>query len=275
MTESEQILLQGWSYFLGTQGAYFNECIVNQIGHSHVPDVINAAFLEVDENFVKPTIEKAVATFVRTGSWPALTHREYLHLIFRVCIAKGGIALILRGPPAEMVDATAAGGTANAVDIIKRSLPDLENRERTLQWLFCDLWNIGGKQFLTRKADDFLNPAPLSTPSGCPEVLIYAPLQRVMAVIISLEVSDGGRLESQSENTLSFSSPSKSLVVDNLYGRATYTLSPEGPGIRVCLASAIITNYGTASESSTPVDGKNLRIDSQNFLMQIKAEAEK
>jgi hypothetical protein len=36
----------------------------------------------------KPVIEKAVAAFIREGSWPALTHREYLHLIVRIRLAR-------------------------------------------------------------------------------------------------------------------------------------------------------------------------------------------
>ena len=33
-------------------------------------------------------------------------------------------------------------------------MPDLQNREHTIQWLLLDLWNLGGKAFLAAMAHD-------------------------------------------------------------------------------------------------------------------------
>jgi hypothetical protein len=84
-----------------------------------------------------------VAAFIREGSWPALTHREYLHLIVRIRLARKVLAAILQATPQGMV--------------IKSQMPDLKNREHTIQWFLVDLWNLGGKAFLAAMADDFLS----------------------------------------------------------------------------------------------------------------------
>lgn len=81
MTEFEQILLlQRWDDFLAAQGVYFDARIVELQERPHVPDEENVAFLQVDERLAKPAIEKAVAAFIRDGSWPTLGYRECLHL---------------------------------------------------------------------------------------------------------------------------------------------------------------------------------------------------
>jgi hypothetical protein len=83
-----------------------------------------------------------VATFIREGSWPVLTRREHLHLIVRIQLARKIVAAIRDGTPQGM--------------IVKSQMPDLGNRERTIQWFLIDLWNLAGKAFLAAMARDFL-----------------------------------------------------------------------------------------------------------------------
>jgi hypothetical protein len=108
----------------------------------HVPDEQNVSFLQVDERLAKPAIEKAVAAFIRDGSWPTLDYRECLHLTFRAHLARETILAVLRGTPQGMA--------------IKPALPDLENREAALRWFLVDLWNLGGKPFLAVMADTWV-----------------------------------------------------------------------------------------------------------------------
>jgi len=96
----------------------------------------------MDQGLAKPVIEKAVAAFIRDGSWPALTHREHLHLIVRIRLARKVVAAIRHGTPQGMV--------------IKSLMPDLGNREHAIQWFLMDLWNLGGKAFLAAMARDLL-----------------------------------------------------------------------------------------------------------------------
>jgi hypothetical protein len=87
-------------------------------------------------------MEKAVAAFIRDSFWPALTHREHLHLIVRIRLARKVVAAIRQGTPQGMV--------------VKSLMPDLGNREHAIRWFLVDLWNLGGKAFLAAMARDFL-----------------------------------------------------------------------------------------------------------------------
>jgi hypothetical protein len=138
---SEQPLLQAWDNRLAAQNVYFDMCVAKHIGHTHVPDEKNIAFLRVDQGLAKPAVERAVTAFILEGSWPALTHRECLHLIVRIQLARKVVAAILRGTPQGMV--------------VKSQMPDLRNRENAIRWFFVDLWNLGGKAFLAAMARDF------------------------------------------------------------------------------------------------------------------------
>jgi hypothetical protein len=138
---SEEPLLQSWHNRLAAQNVYFDMCIAKHIGHAHVTDEKNVAFLRVDQGLAKSAIEKAVAAFIREGSWPALTHRECLHLVVRIQLARKVLAAILQATPQGMV--------------IKSQMPDLGNRQHAIWWFLVDLWNLGGKAFLAAMANDF------------------------------------------------------------------------------------------------------------------------
>ena len=280
MTESEEfLLLDGWATILEAQRAKLNARIVKQTGHAYViADTTKAAFLELDEELTKPAIEEAVATFIRTNDWPDhLTERECLHLIFRINVAKAVIKVI-RLEPAELAktvsEAAATIKGSAAFQRFKKIMPDLENREQTIHWFLVYLWDHGGKALLALEANRFLEPAPVDTPSGRPEILIHASLQKVKAAIMAHEIGIGERLESESKDELSFWAPGAP-GVGNLFGRSTYRFVAENNGVRVFMLTYVIANYGTASESVTPVDEAQFRIACQNRLAQIKAAAEK
>jgi hypothetical protein len=139
---SEEPLLEAWANRLAAQNIYFDMCVAKKIGHAHVADEKNVAFLRVDQGLAKPAIEKAVAAFISEGSWPALTHREHLHLIVRIQLARKVLAAILQATPQGLV--------------VKSQMPDLGNREHAIQWFLVDLWNLAGKAFLAAMARDFL-----------------------------------------------------------------------------------------------------------------------
>jgi hypothetical protein len=141
-------LLEAWDNRLAAQNVYFTMCVAKHNGHTHVADEKNVAFLRVDQGLAKPAIEKAVVAFIREGSWPALTQREYLHLIVRVQLARKVLAAILQATPQGMV--------------VKSQMPDLGNREQAIRWLLLDLWNLGGKAFLAAMASDFVERRPES-----------------------------------------------------------------------------------------------------------------
>jgi hypothetical protein len=139
---SEEPLLEAWDNRLAAQSIYFDMCLAKKIGHAQVADEKNVPFLRVDQGLAKPAIEKAVTAFIRDGAWPALTHREHLHLIVRIQLARKVMAAILQGTPQGM--------------IVKSQMPDLGNREHAIRWLLLDLWNLGGKAFLAAMARDSL-----------------------------------------------------------------------------------------------------------------------
>jgi hypothetical protein len=141
ITGFEEPLLEAWDNRLAAQNVYFDMCVAKHIGHAHVVIEKNIAFLRVDQGLAKPAIEKAVAAFIREGSWPALTHREHLHLIVRIQLARKVVAAIRQGTPQGMV--------------VKSQMPDLANREHAIRWFLVDVWNLGGKAFLAALADDF------------------------------------------------------------------------------------------------------------------------
>lgn len=134
-------LLEAWDNRLAAQNVYFDTCVAKQIGPARVAHEKNVAFLRVDQGLAKPAIEKAVAAFIREGSWPALTHRECLHLIVRIQLARKVLVNIIQATPPGMV--------------IKSQMPDLGNREHAIWWFLVDLWNLGGKAFLAALADDY------------------------------------------------------------------------------------------------------------------------
>ena len=111
------------------------------MGQARVADEKSVASLRVDQGLAKPAIEKAIATFIRESSWPALTHREHLHLIVRIQLARKVIGAIRDGTPQGMV--------------VKSQMPDLGNREHAIQWFLIELWNLAGKAFLAAMARDF------------------------------------------------------------------------------------------------------------------------
>jgi hypothetical protein len=138
----EEPLLEAWDNRLAAQNVYFDMCIARKNAQAPVADEKNVAFLRTDQGLAKPLVEKAVATFIREGSWPALTHREHLHLIVRIQLARKIASAIREGTPQGMV--------------VKSQMPDLGNREQTIQWFLVDLWNLAGKAFLAAMARDFL-----------------------------------------------------------------------------------------------------------------------
>jgi hypothetical protein len=142
VTGFEEPLLEAWDNRLTAQNVYFDMCVAKHTGHRHVADEKNVAFLRIDQGLAKPAIEKAVAAFIREGSWPALTHREHLHLIVRIRLARKVVAAIRQGTPQGMV--------------VKSLMPDLVNREHAIRWFLVDLWNLGGKAFLAAMAHDLL-----------------------------------------------------------------------------------------------------------------------
>jgi hypothetical protein len=139
---SEEPLLEAWDNRLAAQNIYFNLCLAKKIGHTHVADENNVAFLRTDQGLAKPSVEKVIAAFIREGSWPALTHREYQHLIIRIQLARKVTAAILQGTPQGMV--------------VKSQMPDLGNREHAIRWFLIDLWNLAGKAFLAAMASDLV-----------------------------------------------------------------------------------------------------------------------
>ena len=139
---SEEPLLEAWDNRLAAQNVYFDTCIAKHIGHARVADEKSIASLRVDQGLAKPAIEKAVGAFIRDSSWPALTHRGYLHLIVRIQLARKVVAAIRDGTPQGMV--------------VKSQMPDLGNRECAIRWFLVDLWNLAGKAFLAAMARDFL-----------------------------------------------------------------------------------------------------------------------
>ena len=139
--EPGEVLLEEWDNRLAAQNVYFDMCVAKHIGHAHITDAKDISFLRVDQGLVKPAIERSVAAFINTGCWPTLTHREYLHLIVRVQLARKVLAAILQATPQGM--------------IVKSQMPDLGNREHAIRWFFVELWNLGGKAFLCAMAADF------------------------------------------------------------------------------------------------------------------------
>jgi hypothetical protein len=137
---SEEPLLEAWDNRLAAQNIYFNMCVAKKIGLAQVAHEKNVAFLRIDQGLAKPVIEKAVVAFIREGSWPTLTHREYQHLIVRIQLARKLTAAILQGTPQGMV--------------VKSQMPDLGNREHAIRWFLIDLWNLAGKAFLAAMAND-------------------------------------------------------------------------------------------------------------------------
>lgn len=142
VTGFEEPLLEAWDNRLAAQNVYFDICVAKHIGHGHVAGEKDVAFLRIDQGLAKPAIEKAVAAFILDGSWPALTHRDHLHLIVRIQLARKIVAAIRQGTPQGMV--------------VKSLMPDLGNREHAIRWFLVDLWNLGGKAFLAAMARDLL-----------------------------------------------------------------------------------------------------------------------
>jgi hypothetical protein len=138
----EDPLLEAWDNRLAAQNVYFDMCVAKHSGQARVADEKSIASLRVDQGLAKSAIEKAVGAFIRDGSWPALTHREHLHLIVRIRLARKVVAAIRQGTPQGMV--------------VKSLMPDLGNREHAIRWFLVDLWNLGGKAFLSAMARDFL-----------------------------------------------------------------------------------------------------------------------
>jgi len=139
---SEDPLLEAWDNRLAAQNVYFEMCVAKHTGHARVVDDKSIVALRVDQELAKPAIEKAVGAFIRDGSWPALTHREHLHLIVRIRLARKVVAAIRQCTPQGMV--------------VKSQMPDLGNREYAIRWFLVDLWNLAGKAFLAAMARDFL-----------------------------------------------------------------------------------------------------------------------
>jgi hypothetical protein len=141
VTGFEEPLLEAWDNRLAAQNVYFDMCVAKHIGHGQVAGEKDVAFLRIDQGLAKPAIEKAVAAFIRDSFWPALTHREHLHLIVRIRLARKVVAAIQHGTHQGMV--------------VKSLMPDLGNREHAIRWFLVDLWNLGGKAFLAAMPRDF------------------------------------------------------------------------------------------------------------------------
>jgi hypothetical protein len=146
---SEDPLLEAWDNRLAAQNVYLDRCVAKHVGHARIADEKDVAFLRTDQGLAKPAIEKAVTAFIREGFWPVLTHREHLHLIVRVQLARKVLAAILQATPQGMV--------------VKSQMPDLGNREQTIWWFLVDLWNLAGKGFLAAMARDFVERRMEST----------------------------------------------------------------------------------------------------------------
>jgi hypothetical protein len=140
ITGTEAPHLEAWDNRLAAQHVYFDMCVAKHLGHAHVVDEKNLASLRMDQGLAKRSIERAVSVFICDGSWPALTQREYLHLIVRIQLARKVVAAIRQETPQGL--------------FVKSLMPDLANREHAIRWFLLDLWNLAGKTFLAAMADD-------------------------------------------------------------------------------------------------------------------------
>ncbi len=150
--KQQVLLLQQRSDFLDAQMAIFEAGIVRELGHPFVADEVNTAFLQTDEDLIRPALKRAIEAFIKEGEWPRLDHRHYLHLQFRAFTARSAVLAVLDGGP--------------AAEAVQKQMPNLEHRNRMIRWLFIDSWRLGGKAYLAAKTEAFLAQAA-SGQKGC------------------------------------------------------------------------------------------------------------
>ena len=125
----------------------------------------------------------------------------------------------------------------------------------------------------------------VATPAGRPEVVIHAPVERVLVSTVIQEKAAGWTLVNQTDRRLIFvrqMSAPPTTVWYNVkpsgapYVRTTYVLAAEGShGTRVSVTSERVSNYGTPTESVRPLGSPALRQDQQRDLLRVKANAER
>ena len=131
-----------------------------------------------------------------------------------------------------------------------------------------------------------LTSAPVAaTPARPPEIVIRAPVERVLVSTVIQEKAAGWTLVNQTVRRLIFvrqMSAPPTTVWYNLkpsgapYVRTAYVLAAEGAwGTRVSVGSELVSNYGTTAESVRPLDSPALRRDQQLALLRVQADVER
>ncbi len=125
----------------------------------------------------------------------------------------------------------------------------------------------------------------VATPTGRPEIVIHAPVERVLVATVIQEKADGWTLVNQQGSRLIFvrqMSAPLSIVRYSVkptgapYIRTTYVLAAEGSqGTRVFVDSERVNNYRTTAESVRALNSPALRQDQQRDLLRVKTNVER
>jgi hypothetical protein len=167
--------LEYWLDFLEAQVEHFNAAIMREDGHLRVADEINTAFLKTDDAIVGPEIEKAVRAFIRDGAWPQkLGARKYRHLSFRANGARPALLTVILSklddddPRVALIRPQLPGVDNPKLvgPVIRAGMPDLDDKERMIPWLFIDTWKARGQAHLDALTNTFLKVVLPSRASG-------------------------------------------------------------------------------------------------------------
>lgn len=124
---------------------------------------------------------------------------------------------------------------------------------------------------------------PLATRSGKPEILIESCTPKAASDAIVAYMSEKGfRMQQANDYLLVFSKADERLGAQLLMGsewnptpdaRVTYTLAPEGDGVRVFVAGEYVTNPGTGFERRSDMTTGKTAHDFQSLLERIRDRA--
>lgn len=138
--------LQFWIDFLTDQIVAFDEMHLVTTGEPHVADPMLVSFLKMNDGIVKEAVERAVTAFGESDIWPSsLTGDQIVNLTHRASAARSVLLQILAGNVPR--------------DSPALRIPRSGHRSEFIEWLFVDLWKLGGAAYLEALTHRFLADA--------------------------------------------------------------------------------------------------------------------
>lgn len=136
--------LQRWIDFLDAQIVAFDRAYLEKTGEPHVANRPLVAFLKVNDELLRDSVDQAVREFAKANVWPSsLRGDQLVNLTHRAFSGRSVLLAIYNGSIAR-----------NAPQLLRMPRPN--DRGKLIPWLMNDLWRMSGAAYLEALTKSYL-----------------------------------------------------------------------------------------------------------------------